>query len=62
MESVILGEGQMAPRLPVFNEALGREKGDELTGRELRQPRQQGIPTVNSSTCTRLSLCGMGWP
>src|SRR3989475_12281599 len=37
--------------LAIFDEALGLEKAHKLAGPDLRHPRHQGIPTVNSSTC-----------
>ena len=33
-----------------------------VAGRDLRHPRHQGMPTVNSSTWTSFSCCGTGWP
>ena len=38
------------------------EKAHKLAGPDLRHPRHQGIPTVNSSTCTSFSFCGIGCP
>jgi hypothetical protein len=40
----------MTSRLTVFDETLPLEEANELTRRELRQPRHAGTPTVSSST------------
>lgn len=57
----LVPEGQVAPTLSVFHEALGLEEADQLTRAELREPGHQGIPTVSSWTCTSRSFWGTGW-
>ena len=48
--TTIMPKRQMTSRLTVFNETLAVEESNQVTRRELRQPRHAGIPTVSSST------------
>lgn len=43
-------KGQMTTGLPLFDEALRLQKGDDFTCRNLRHPAHAGIPSVSSST------------
>src|SRR5947208_9213075 len=43
-----------------LRKALALEEADELARRYLRHATHSGSPTVNSSTCTSRSSCGIG--
>jgi hypothetical protein len=50
----------MTPGLLIFNEPLCLEEANRFVSRDLRHARHQGTATVNSSTCTSFSFCGIG--
>jgi hypothetical protein len=53
---------QMATLLSYGFKTMLVQERNQLPRGELREPRQDGIPTDNSSTCTMESLCGISSP